>query len=181
MAEKLFPQRKRCKRCSKGLGLHYSDSVLFGLYCSTACAGIPVPPTNPADAPRECVTQRDGQWQFKRRYRSEVEIPDKLRQDPSTSWYWCNVCGHLHIGHTRMGEAEKFRIFMDAADLCDTLVKVRGKASIKDVARAAGVRPVRLKELEQGIGHLENLQTLFKVASVLGLRFGVSLQVEKNK
>ncbi|MBD1591184.1 MULTISPECIES: helix-turn-helix domain-containing protein [unclassified Arthrobacter] len=136
--------------------------------------------SNPAsraeDAPRECTTMREGKKVFKRRYRSEGEIPDRLREDPSTSWYSCGHCGHWHLGHTRMGTAEKFRMFEDLdEDLPDLLVKLRGKASHKQVAEVAGVRPIRIRELESGVDHPENLKTLGKVLKAYRVRLGVAL------
>lgn len=176
MAETLFPKRQRCKGCGKGLGLRPQDQVLLGLFCAPKCAGMANPAARPQDAPRECMTVRDGREVFKRRYRSESEIPDRLRGDPSTSWYSCGHCGHLHIGHTRMGTTEKFRIFEDLGeDLPDLLVKLRGKATHKQVAEVAGIRPIRLKELETGIDHHEGLRTLGKVLKVYRVRLGVAL------
>lgn len=176
MADTLFPQRQRCKTCRGNLGKRVTDPVLLGLYCSPRCAGMANPATDPGQAPRECVTMRDGRWQWKRRYRSESEIPDKIRQDPSTNWYWCGHCGAGHIGHSRIGEAEQFRMLEDWDDLGDFLTKRRGSATRGDVAKAAGVRPIRLRELEEGIRHEENLVTLLKVLPVLRTRFGVSMQ-----
>lgn len=177
MAETLFPQRQRCKGCRGALGKSASDPVLRGLYCSPRCAGMAAPAQYPADAPRECKTQRDGLWTWKRRYRSESEIPDKLRQDPSTSWYGCTHCGHLHLGHTRMGESESFRKFEDLGrDLTDLLIKLRGQATHKQVAAVAGVRPIRIKELETGIKHEDGLETLGKILKVYQARLGVSMR-----
>ena len=85
--EKLFPARQRCKTCGKGLGLRAQDPVHLGLYCTPRCAGMAAPASRPEDAPRGCRRQREGTWAFKRRYRSEQEIPAKLREDASTSWY----------------------------------------------------------------------------------------------
>jgi len=176
MAEKLFPQRQRCKKCGKGLGLKSTDAVYLGLYCTPRCAGMANPPTRPQDAPRECTTVRDGKAVFKRRYRSDFEVLDKIAQDPSTSLYWCNICGHRHAGHTRMGEAESLRVFRSPEDLRDLLVKRRGQASVAQVAKAAGVRPIRLKELEAGIKHEEGLDTLFKVLAVLRVDLAGSIR-----
>lgn len=176
MAEKLFPERQRCKNCRGALGKSASDPVYLGLYCTPKCAGIPALAEHAIDAPRECKTQRDGRWVFKRRYRSEQEIPDKIKQDPSTDTYWCNHCGHRHLGHSRMGEAEKFRMLGSPDDLADFLIKRRGKATHAQVAKAAGVRPIRLKELETGVQHAEGLVTLFKVLAVLQTRAGVALK-----
>lgn len=175
--EKLFPARQRCKTCGKGLGLRTQDPVYLGLYCTPRCAGMAAPASRPEDAPRGCRTQREGTWVFKRRYRSEQEIPANLREDASTSWYWCKEsCGAIHVGHTRMGEREKFRMFEDlTADLPDLLIKLRGQATRKQVAEVAGVRPVRLKELEEGLKHPEGLATLGKVLRVYRVRLGVAL------
>ena len=167
MAELLYPQRQRCKECGKGLGLTPGAPVYDGLYCTPRCAGIPVPSSDPMKVPRECRAYHDGTWALKRRYRCEEEIPDRLREDPSTSWYRCSCCHHLHIGHTRMGEAEAFRKFMDVgADLPDMLVKLRGQATVAQVAKAAGIRPIRLKELEAGTVHpdfYKNLNAVLRV------------------
>jgi hypothetical protein len=176
VAEVLFPKRQRCKGCGKGLGLRPQDPVLLGLYCAPRCAGMANPASRAEDAPRECRTMREGKKVFKRRYRSEDEIPDRLREDPSTSWYSCGHCGHWHLGHTRMGTAEKFRMFEDLdEDLPDLLVKLRGKASHKQVAEVAGVRPIRIRELESGVDHPENLKTLGKVLKAYRVRLGVAL------
>ena len=86
MAEVMFPKRQRCKVCGKGLGLRPQDSVLLGMYCTPRCAGMANPASRPEDVPRECTTLREGRWTFKRWYRSESEIPDKLRADPK-------ICG----------------------------------------------------------------------------------------
>ncbi|WP_181273536.1 hypothetical protein [Brevibacterium oceani] len=177
MAETLFPQRQRCKACRGSLGRTVNDPVLLGLYCSAKCAGMAEPAVLPDDAPRGCRTQREGRWAWKKRYRSVQEIPAKLREDPSTSWYVCEEhCGHWHLGHSRMGTAESYRGLKLGSDLRDVLVKRRGKATRSDVARVAGIRPIRLKELEEGTGHEENLVTLFKVAPVLGLELGVAIK-----
>ncbi|MFF4410709.1 hypothetical protein [Streptomyces sp. NPDC001404] len=175
--EKLFPARQRCKTCGKGLGLSAQDPVYLGLYRTPRCAGMAAPALRPEDAPRGCRTQRDGTWVFKRRYRSEQEIPAKLRDDASMSWYWCEEsCGTIHVGHTRMGKREKFQMFEDlAADLPDLLTKLRGQATRKQVAEVAGVRPVRLKELEEDLKHPEGLETLGKVLGVYRVRLGVAM------
>lgn len=178
MADVLFPARKRCRTCRGGLGLRPGDEVCLGLYCSRRCAGAPPISTKVEDAPRECKTQRDGGWTFKRRYRAESEIPQVLREDPSTSWYVCNYCLGIHIGHTRMGQAEQFRMFAATditKDLADLLVKLRGQATRVQVARAAGIRPIRLKELETGVGHAQGLESLAKVLALYRVRLGVSL------
>lgn len=181
-AETLFPERQRCKKCSKGL-VAGGGPVFLGLFCSPRCAGLAELHTEPSRAPRECRTERDGRWEFKRRYRSESEIPDRLRSDPSTSWYWCTGhCGSLHIGHSRIDlTKEAFRMIQDPADLADLLIKLRGKATRKQVAEVAGIRPIRLKELEEpGTAERVDLGALFKVLSAYRTRAGVALRNERR-
>lgn len=173
MAETLFPTRQRCKRCSHKLPAQ--GAVFSGLFCSPKCAGIAEPAQFAKNAPRECRTQRDGQVVFKRRYRSEGEIPDRIKQDPSASWYWCSHCAHLHMGHTRMGERESLRMLRCPQDLADALVKLRGRATVKDVAAAAGVRPIRLKELENPTSEQRvDIDALFAVLDVYRCRAGIA-------
>jgi len=83
--------------------LKAGDAVLFGLYCSLRCAGLPWPADRPEDAAEECTTVRGGKTFFKRRYRCEAEIPGRLRDDPSASWYRCRACGCLHVVRSRVG------------------------------------------------------------------------------
>lgn len=180
MAERLYPERQRCKDCSKKLGVTGAP-VYFGLYCSSHCAGIAVPIQDPVAAPRECKTQRDGNWAFKRRYRSETEIPSKLREDLSANHYWCQHCGHLHIGHSRIDLAtETHRVLGDRAALCDLLVKSRGKATHKQVGAAAGVRPIRVRELEDPKTEKIDLDALFVVLRVYRMKLGVALRTLKE-
>ena len=132
--EKLFPERRRCKACARKLGGPIGPSgnanpVFLGLYCSTACAGMEPVALYPEDASRQCRTERDDGWVFKQRYRSTQEIPYRIREDPSTSHYWCTgtngECGRLHIGHARLHEAEALRMLGSPDDLADVLVKMR--------------------------------------------------------
>lgn len=174
--EMLFPDRQRCKKCSKGFGSG-AAVVFLGMYCSARCAGMAEATRDPRLAPRECRTERGGAWEFKRRYRSIGEIPARIREDASVDHYWCNHCGSLHIGHSRIDPTrEQFRMLRSPEDLADLLVKLRGKATRKQVAEVAGVRPIRLKELEEGIGHPESMSTLFKVLGAYRTRPGVALR-----
>ncbi|WP_162893270.1 hypothetical protein [Microbacterium halotolerans] len=54
-------------------------------------------------------------------------------------------------------------------------MKLRGKATRTQVAAIAGVRPIRLKELEEGTAHPENLRTLAKVMRAYRVRLGAAL------
>lgn len=76
-----------------------------------------------------------------------------------------------------MGESESFRKFEDLGrDLTDLLIKLRGQATHKQVAAVAGVRPIRIKELETGIKHEDGLETLGKILKVYQARLGVSMR-----
>jgi hypothetical protein len=174
--ETLFPERQRCKGCAKAIGAK-GAAVFLGLYCSPRCAGLAELITDVAHAPRECKTERDGAWQWKRRYRSEGEIPTPIRSETSSSWYWCNHCGSLHIGHSRIDlSREQFRMLQNPKDLADLLVKLRGGATRKQVAEVAGIRPIRLKELEEpGTADRVDLGALFAVLGTYRTRPGVAL------
>lgn len=171
LSEVLFPKRQRCKACGKKL----DELVVLGLYDSYRCAGMANPAKNPDEAPRECKTERDGKWQWKRRYRSESEIPVKLREDPSSNWYWCTTsCGNLHIGHSRIKlDVEQQRVVRSREELVDVLLKARGKADIKQVAKAAGILPIRLRELENPKSDRVDLDALFKVLKIYRLKLAV--------
>jgi len=171
VSETLFPKRQRCKSCGKKL----EAIVVLGLYDSYRCAGMAAPAKTPEEAPRECKTEREGKWAWKRRYRSESEIPQKLREDPSSNWYWCTTsCGNLHIGHSRIKlDVEQQRVVRTRAELVDVLKKARGKADIKAVAKAAGVLPIRLRELEDEKSEKVDLNALFKVLAVYKLKLSV--------
>lgn len=182
MAETLFPARQRCKSCRGGLGAPGAP-VFKGQFCKPRCAGLAELHTDVAQAPRQCKTERDGGWAWKRRYRSVEEIPEKIRSEVSSSWYECGHCGHLHIGHSRLDlTKEQFRMLSDVDDLADLLVKLRGHATRKQVAEAAGVRPIRLKELEEpGTAERVDLGALFKVLAVLRSRPGVALKSSPDR
>lgn len=168
MTETLFPQRSRCKKCRKGLG-HDGAPVLMGLYCSCACAGMPAPSLS-ADhptTPRECKTKRDDAWVFKRRYRSIAEIPDKVLGDPATSTYWCKHCGHMHVGRTLVEmRPEQNRGLRSRADVAEVLAKARGKATLREVGAAAGIRPVRIKEWEDASFDTPSVTALFALLRI---------------
>lgn len=174
-SEKVFPERRRCKRCGRSLGANGAP-VYFGLYDTPHCAGIADPPTDVTRAPRGCRSMHDGSWHFKRRYRSVGEIPDIIRRDPTSAWYVCETCGHIHIGHSRIKADESVRKLRDRAALADVIVKARGDASVRDVAEAAGVRPIRLKEWEDpGFDH-GDVDALFAVLRVLHLSLAVTFE-----
>lgn len=181
MAEKLFPERQRCKGCGKGLGAAGAP-VWLGLFCAAKCAKMAEPITDPNKAPRECKTERGGKWEFKRRYRSESELPGKLRDDPLTSIYSCPNCGHYHLGHSRINLAnETSSVLGDRAVLAGFLVKSRGKATHKQVAEVAGIRPIRLKELEDPEFISPDLPALFKVLAAYRVKLAVVMRADVGR
>lgn len=171
MAEMLFPKRQRCKTCGKKLGDQAHPEVYLGLYDTPGCATMAEPSNDPAKAPRQCVTVRDGKTVFKRRYRSMVEVPDVIADDPSVNVYWCGHCGHLHVGHSRLSGPENLFVVKDRAALAGWLVKLRGKATHVQVVKAAHsrganknrVKAIRLKEWEDPSFDSPSLETLFAV------------------
>ncbi|MFZ2242791.1 MAG: hypothetical protein WAV90_25105 [Gordonia amarae] len=146
MADTLFPQRQRCKACRGKL----DDKVLSGLYCSYRCAGHPLPTTDAAKAPRECAYVRDGRTVFKRRYRCEGEIPGTVTSRPDVSVYRCAHCLYLHTGTAVARNLKASKAVGSVAELAELLTKARGQATRSVVAKAAGIRPIRVKELEEG-------------------------------
>lgn len=151
MAETLYPKRQRCKTCGKGFP---ERGAILGLYDTYKCAGMAEPFKHPKDAPRPCVTEKEGRLQWKKRLRHEGELPRALKNDPSASTYWCTTsCGFLHIGHSRVDmEVEKTRQVRSMEELSDALVKHRDRMGLTraEAAKRMGIRPIRLKELEEG-------------------------------
>jgi hypothetical protein len=173
----LFPRRRRCLSCHAGLGVGGAP-VYDGLYCSPHCAHVPVPPRQVADLPRECRAFHDGRWTPKRRYRCLEEIPRAISCDPSVETYRCSCCHHLHIGHSRLHSDERFRMFSDiGTDLGDLLVKLRGRATRKQVGAAAGIRPIRIAELERGVTGPHTWENLSRLLRVYHVRLGAGLPV----
>lgn len=162
MTEKLFPERKRCKTCRGGL----SAIVLDGLYCSYKCATLPEPFKDIMKAPRGCRLERDGKWVWKQKYRYELEVPGRLRDDPSTNVYTCEHCHFLHVGHSRATGQETARLIGSAEVLGDTLRKIREsrKQTLKEVGAGIKERPIRIKEIEEGHDGIST-KTLFKLIS----------------
>lgn len=168
MADTLFPTRQRCIKCRKAFGAH----VLSGKFCSYKCAGHPEPTKNIADAPRECAYPRGEELVWKRRYRIPAEVPDTVANRPDATVYHCSNCLYWHSGTAvarTVKESKEVRTF---AELADTLVKARGKNTRTTVAKAAGIRPIRLKEIEEGAASIDPA-ALF---AVLGLyRISISM------
>lgn len=155
MSVMVFPKRTRCQKCRKSLGATKNDPVYDGMFDTPKCAGIPVPATDAKKLDpqnrdhRQCITQRDGKWVWKRKYRAESEIPAHIKDSPSATSYRCGYCAHIHVGHHRINtDTETHSVLQDREAIAALLRKSRGNATLKQVAAGAGVRPVRIKEWE---------------------------------
>lgn len=170
MAEKLFPERSRCLKCSKKLGL----TVLAGKYCSYKCGGFAEPFKNPADAPRQCRLERDGKWVWKQKFRAEYEVPEKLQNDPATNIYRCSHCQFLHVGHDRALGNEKARLIRDSETLGSVLERVRTDKNLtrKQVADKIKARPIRIKEIEENNESI-NSDVLFNLLKFYKIKMNI--------
>lgn len=171
MAETLFPKRQRCKACAHKL----DDTVLSGLFCSYRCAQHPQPATDAAKAPRECAYERDGKFVFKRRFRCASEIPTSITSRPDVSVYTCSHCLFLHTGTAVARTVKESKAIGSMAELSELLVKARGSATRATVAKVAGVRPIRVKEIEEGAERIDPaalfaLLRLYRVSLSAGFR-----------
>lgn len=151
MSEKLFPERQRCAGCRKKL----EDTVVSGIFCSYKCGNAKEPTTNVVNAPKECKRMVSGAWGFKKRYRSESEVPVKLQQDPGTNIYRCQHCLHLHVGHSRpdaFTREKLHRVVGNLDTLGSVLIKMREEKGwdVKRLATHLKVPQARIKEIESG-------------------------------
>ena len=168
----LYPERKRCKTCRGGL---YDSHVLSGLYCSYRCAKHPEPARDPAKAPRECAYERDGKFVFKRKFRCEKEIPDTILSKPDVSVYRCSHCLYLHTGTAVARTVKPSRSVGSWDELAEVLTKARNSADRKTVAKAAGVLPIRVKELEEGASRVDP-QALFALLKLYRISLSVGFR-----
>ncbi|TXH11142.1 MAG: hypothetical protein E6R04_03000 [Spirochaetes bacterium] len=171
MAETMFPQRQRCKKCRGG----FTTDVLNGLYCSYKCAVHPLPAKDPAKAPRECAYERDGKAVFKRRFRCESEIPESISSKPDVSIYRCSHCLYLHTGTAVARTVKAQKSVGSMEELSEVLVKARGKATRTTVGNVAGIRPIRIKEIEEGADRIDPealfaLLKLYRISLAVGFR-----------
>lgn len=153
MAETLFPQRQRCKKCRGGFA---PNLVVDGIFCSYKCAGVKAPTVKMDDAPRGCKRMVDNKWGFKQRYTHEEQVPLRLRQDPATNVYRCEYCRHLHVGHSRVIEAipneTLKRAITDIETLGSVMLRRREALGIdkKILAKKMKVPAIRITEIERG-------------------------------
>lgn len=173
MAEIIFPQRTRCKKCRSKL----DTVVLNGLFCSYKCASAPAPAKKPEDAPRGCRLQsrETGAWEWKKKYRYEAEVSQRFRDDPDTNIYLCEHCLFLHVGHSRPKEGAINKHVGDVAVLGRTLALARQQRGLdkKFVAAKLKTRPIRITEIEEGRDTMD-ITVVFKLAHFLGLKILLS-------
>lgn len=151
MPEKLYPERARCKTCRKGL----DRVVLDGLYCSYRCAGLRAPNSKISEAPRGCKREVNGKWDWKQKYKSDSEVPERLRNDPATNVYWCDYCHFKHVGHSRVQpeDVQKLRrTVADAVTLGSVIKRSREQRNLtkKQLAGLVKIPIIRLTEIEEG-------------------------------
>lgn len=171
MAETTYPERQRCKTCGHGFKTH----VLNGLFCSYKCAKHPEPTRDVTKAPRECAYPRGEEIVWKRKFRCESEIPESIRSKPDVSVYRCSHCLYLHTGTAVARTVKASKSIGSVAELSEVLVKARGKADRKVVAKAAGVLPIRVKEWEEGAAKADPaalfaLLKLYRISLSVGFR-----------
>ena len=170
MAEKLYPERQRCRKCNKKL----NEVVLDGMFCSYKCGNLSQPYSQINDAPRQCKTERDNKWEWKKRFRSEGEISKNILEDPATSVYNCSHCHYYHIGHNRAVGTETARLIADSQTLGSVLLRVREqrKQTQKQVAENIKTRPIRIKEIEEGNSVID-ANVLFKLIKYYRLKINI--------
>ncbi len=91
----LYPERKKCWEC----GRYFAFAVIFRLYCSRECAGMPERPLDVAQWPRTCRVWRDGAWEPKAVYLTPEEAQEAADLHHN-HWYACEGaegCGMYHI------------------------------------------------------------------------------------
>ena len=167
MTETLFPVRQRCKRCRKKL----ESIVLNGIHCSYRCALHPEPPATLEATPRQCKREVGGRWDYKTKFRSENEVPERLRADPGTNIYRCDNCLFLHVGHSRVKEEDKSKLrrtVYEMKTLGSVIQRRRDELNWdkKRLASDLGIRPIRITEIERGDAEIDGV-ALFKILARL--------------
>jgi hypothetical protein len=176
MPETLYPQRQRCKTCRKG----FTDIVLEGLYCSYRCGKFTAPTSNIEDTPRSCKREVNGSWGYKTRFKSEQEVPQKYRDDPSTNIYICDNCHTYHIGHSRPDATEVpreklIRYVKNEKELGSVIERYMSSRNIdtKTLAKKLKIPAIRIKEIFEGSDKVK-ANILFNVMNELRLRIEIT-------
>lgn len=176
MAETYYPQRQRCKKCRKSL----SETVLAGQYCSYKCGGFASPAKTIEDAPRSCKREINNVWGYKTRFKSELEVPEKYRNDPSTNIYLCENCKFYHIGHSRPDATEVpreklVRYVKDTQELGSVIERYMASRRIdkKVLAKKMKVPVIRVTEVLNGSNKVTAV-FLFKLMEELKLRVEIT-------
>ena len=145
------------------------------MFCSYRCAKHPEPTLDPSKAPRECAYERDGKFVSKRKFRCEAEIPDSITSRPDVSVYLCKHCLYWHTGTAVARTVKASKSVGSVTELSEVLMKARGAADRKVVAKAAGILPIRVKEWEEGSVKAEPaalfaLLKLYRISLSVGFR-----------
>ena len=93
--ELLYPQRYAFRTCRCTFGF----DIIFRLYCSRKCAGLPERPHRVSRWPRRCRVCIDGTWQAKDVYFFPEEAERAARR-LGGHWYLCETpdgCGAYHL------------------------------------------------------------------------------------
>lgn len=174
MADKLYPERTKCKKCRKTL----NQTVIDGMYDSYSCAGIPTPSSNVEEAPRHCKRMIDNRWGWKTKYRSTQEVPEHLRTDPATNIYTCDYCHFFHVGHSKIQSyaPEKLnRSVYDIKTLGSVLQRRREQRKFdkKFIASKLKVPVIRITEIEEGSSNAD-IRVLFALIHYLHLNIQIT-------
>lgn len=167
----LYPRRERCKTCRKKL----DSCVLKGLYCSYACAGAKPPSSKVSDAPRGCRREVNGKWDFKSKYRSVEDVPQKLRDDPGTNIYSCDYCLFFHVGHSRPMSFQRdklTRTISNTKTLGSVIQRLRTDKGFtqEQLAKYTKVPVAELSRIEDG-EQVVNMAVLLRVIAGLKVNF----------
>ena len=93
----IYPDRKRCYRCRKYLGI----TIIDGLYDSYACAGRPHPDRAPPETwPRQHFVWVNGQRRPKAVWDDQRQAQRAAKRNNKDA-YVCDFCGCWHIGKKR--------------------------------------------------------------------------------
>lgn len=98
-ASLVYPDRKRCAGCRS----YFCWEVIFGLFCSRECAGIPPISLDPEDWPRSHYSLVNGSRKPKRAFPS-IRSAQNFAKRHGKQVYRCAYCWELHIGSPEPGK-----------------------------------------------------------------------------
>jgi hypothetical protein len=91
------------------------------------------------------------------------------------SIYRCSHCLYLHTGTAVARTVKAQKSVGSMEELSEVLVKARGKATRTTVGNVAGIRPIRIKEIEEGADRIDPealfaLLKLYRISLAVGFR-----------